>query len=391
MKFLKWWRGDSDSHAQRFLLILVLAVVSLLAWAALAEVEQSARTTGQIIASSRTQLIQASNEGVIERIEVQEGQQVKKGALLVSLESAQTKAAVEESRAKVAALQSMLLRLQAEVFSHPLVYTAELTEGYPAFVDNQKALFDRRQRALNEEIKSLNRMLVEAQRELKISAPLIKKGDIAETEVIRMRRSIAELEGSITNRRNRYFQDAQAEMTKAEEDLATQQQILLERTTNLERTKLHAPADGLVRNIRITTLGGKVRPGDVVMELFPTDSELIVESKLKPADLAFVKVGQAASVKLDAYDYAIFGVLRGVVTYVSPDALSEDTRNGEHIYYRVRVKVDTKQSIETKGGKKLELQPGMTVQCEIRTGAMSVLNYIAKPIVKTFTSSFSER
>lgn len=378
--------------AQRFLIMLLLSLICFVVWSAIAEVEQSARSTGQIIASARTQLIQASNEGVLENIAVQEGQSVKKGDLLVSLESAQAQAAADESKAKVAALQIMLVRLQAEVFSHPLLINQELKDQYPAFVENQAALFDRRQRAVNEEIKSLNRMLTEAQHELRLSQPLIKTGDIAETEIIRMRRSIAELEGSITNRRNRYFQDAQAEMTKAEEDLATQQQILVERTTNLVRTKLHAPVDGIVRNIRITTLGGKVRSGDVVMELLPTDGELVVEVKLKPSDLAFVKVGQPASIKLDAYDYAIFGVLHGKVIYVSPDALTEDTRTGEHIYYKVQIKVDIQQPMhKTHGGKKLEIQPGMTVQAEIRTGAMTVLNYIAKPIVKTFTSSFSER
>ena len=392
MKWPEVFKMGPLGNAERSLLMMLLALVTLVSWASIAEVEQSARTTGQIIASSRTQLIQASNDGVIERIEVQEGSKVKKGDLLVSLESAQAAAAVQESKAKVAALQTMLARLQAEVFGRPLVFSRELIDNYPAFVENQKALFNRRQRAVNEEIDSLGRMLAEVRLELRMSMPLTKSGDIAETEIIRMRRSIAELEGGITNRRNRYFQDSQTEMTKAEEDLASQQQILVERTTNLERTKLHAPADGVVRNIRITTLGGKVRPGDVVMELLPTDSDLIVEVKLKPADLAFVKVGQAASIKLDAYDYAIFGVLHGKVTYVSPDALTEDTRTGEHIYYRVQIKVDAQQPThQTKGGKKLEIQPGMTVQSEIRTGSMTVLSYIAKPIVKTFTSSFSER
>lgn len=393
MRFLSFLKDKFEvGHAQRFLLMMCFSLVCLVTWAAFAKVEQSARTTGQIIASSRTQLIQASNEGVIERIEVQEGQTVKKGDLLVSLESAQTEAAVQESKAKVAALQSMLARLQAEVFLRPLIFPRDLTDNYSSFVENQKALFERRQRAVNEEINSLNRMLVEAKRELRLSMPLIKSGDIAETEVIRMRRSIAELEGSITNRRNRYFQDSQAEMTKAEEDLASQQQILVERTTNLERTKLHAPADGIVRNIRITTLGGKVRSGDIVMELLPTDGDLVVEVKLKPADLAFVTVGQPASIKLDAYDYAIFGVLHGQVIYVSPDALTEDTRSGEHIYYRVQIKVDSQQpASKTKGGKRLEIQAGMTVQSEIRTGSMTVLSYITKPIVKTFNSSFSER
>lgn len=231
---MKWpdvFKMSPLGNAERSLLMMLVALISLVTWASVSEVEQSARTTGQIIASSRTQLIQASNDGVIERIEVHEGQQVKKGQLLVSLESAQAAAAVQESQAKVAALQTMLARLQAEVFARQLVFSKELTDKYPAFVENQRALFNRRQRAVNEEIDSLGRMLAEVRLELRMSMPLTKSGDIAETEIIRMRRSIAELEGSITNRRNRYFQDSQAEMTKAEEDLASQQQILVERTT----------------------------------------------------------------------------------------------------------------------------------------------------------------
>jgi multidrug resistance efflux pump len=343
-----------------------------------------------VIALSRTQVIQAANDGVVEAIMVREGDSVVRGQLLMQLDTSQLNAAVQDSRAKVAALRATLARLRAEVFQRPLVFEGIDPSAYRPFLVNQTDLFKRRKRALDEEVATLQRMLANVQEELDLSLPLLAHGDIAQTEIIRLRKSVAELQGAITNRQNKFFQDAQADMTKAEEDLATQEQMLIERTSNLERMQLLAPADGLVRNVRVTTLGGRVRPGDVVMDLLPTRSELIVEAKLRPQDLAFIAVGQRASVKLDAYDYSIFGILDGEVIYVSPDALSEDTRQGEHIYYRVHIRIDGNH-LKTRAGKPIEITPGMTAQVEIATGQMSVLRYITKPLVKTVNASLTER
>jgi HlyD family type I secretion membrane fusion protein len=164
----------------------------------------------------------------------------------------------------------------------------------------------------------------------------------------------------------------------------------VDRKTNLERMQIFAPSDGLVRNLRMTTLGGRVRPGDVVMELFPTDSELIVEGKLKPSDLTHVAVGQFATVKLDAFDYSIYGVLDGKVSYISPDALTETVAGQEHIYYRVHIRINPEQ-MPSANHKKIEINPGMTAQLEIRTSEMSVLRYLTKPLIKTISESFTER
>ena len=205
---------------------------------------------------------------------------------------------------------------------------------------------------------------------------------------------LAEINGQISNRRNKYFQDAQADMTKAEEDLATQSQALAERKTLLERSDISAPADGLVKSIQLTTLGAKVKPGDVIMELLPTSSALIVEAKLKPADIAYVRQGLPAAIKLDAFDYSIYGVLRGQVVYLSPDALMERTQAGEQAYYRVQIKMDEAalaQRNQASAGKPVVIQPGMTATVEISTGRQSVLAYLAKPIAKTFSEALSER
>ena len=374
---------------QRLVLAMALMLVISAIWMHVTDIPQLARSQGQVIAMQRTQIIQSANDGVVQLIPVREGDFVKKGALLMQLDAAQAEAAVDDSLGRVAALKAMLARLRAEVFQRPLEFDPSLKD-YPHFTKNQRDLYERRQRALREEIATLTNMLGHVNQELKMSLPLLDTGDIALTEILRLRRSVAELEGTISNRQNKFFQDTQAEMTKAEEDLSTQEQVLIDRKTNLERMQIFAPSDGLVRNLRMTTLGGRVRPGDVVMELLPTSSELIVEAKLKPSDLAFVKPGQAATVKLDAFDYSIYGVLDGAVTYVSPDALSEMMAGQEHIFYRVQVKVNSEQMPSTHH-KSIEVTPGMTAQVEIRTGQMSVLSYLTKPLIKTVSSAFSER
>jgi multidrug efflux pump subunit AcrA (membrane-fusion protein) len=375
---------------QRLVLLLATMLICGFYWASWAEIPQKARGAGQVIALSRTQVIQAANDGVVQSILVHEGDAVKKGQLLMQLDASQLNAATEDSRVKVAALRATLTRLRSEVFQRPLKFEGIDTVTYGAFIKNQTALYQRRKKALVEEIETLQSMQANVQQELTLSLPLLAAGDIAKTEIIRLQRSVSELKGAITNRRNKFFQDAQTDMTKAEEELATQEQMLIERSTNMERMKIFAPDDGLVRNVRVTTLGGRVRPGDVLLDLLPTNSELIIETKLKPQDLAFISLGHPAAVKLDAYDYSIYGILDGQVIYVSPDALTEDTRAGDHIYYRVQVRIN-KNNLKTQLGKLVQITPGMTTQVEIETGKMSVLSYLTKPLVKTFTSSLTER
>jgi multidrug efflux pump subunit AcrA (membrane-fusion protein) len=306
------------------------------------------RAQGQVIASSRTQVAQAANDGVVQKFEVREGrQQVRKGQLLVMLERNQAGAAYGDSTGKVAALKANLIRLRAEVFSRPLVFPADVRR-HPVFVENQTQLSTRRQQA----------------------------------------------------------------------ELSTQEQLLSERSTTLERTEIRAPADRLVRRIQVSTLGARARAGDTVLELLPTGGNLVVEATLKPADRAFIREGLAATVKLDACDYAVYGSLHGRVTYVGPDALSEQTRTADHIDYQVHVTLDPPPpepvpappaapgmqaaipGLELLGGlssgrkpqpSALAIQPGMTTTVEIRPGSQTVLKYLTKPVTKTLNESLTER
>jgi len=371
-----------------FLALFVL-IIPFISWANYAELEQISHATGNVIATTKTQEIQSANDGVIEDILVSEGQHVKKGDVLIRLEKSQNKAAYDSSIAKVAALQATLVRLRAEVYGKPLIFPA-IVKQFPEFVSTQTELFHRRQLALNDEISAINDSLVLAQHELDLNLPLVKSGDVGAAEVIKLKRQIADLKGQMLNKKNKYFQDSQAEMTKAEEELSTKEQELADKSVTLDRSVIVASMDAIVKNIVITTKGAKVKPGDVILELVPSGDELIVEAKLSPADISFVKVGQKAAVKLDAYDYSIYGIFNGKVKYISPDTLVEKTSQGDKYTFRVWISLDTKE-LMAKNGKTIEIAPGMTTQVDIVTGSRTVLSYLTKPITKTLSESFHER
>jgi len=369
--------------------ILFLVLVPFFIWASYAYLDQISHARGQVIAAAKTQEIQSAIDGVVEKIYVNEGDHVKKGDRLVVLEQSQAQAAYEDSKAKVAALQATLARLKAEVYEKPLVFPESVKE-YKEFIENQTALFHRRQRALNDDIAALSESLILAKEELNLNLPLLKSGDIGATEIIRLKRQIAELKGKLSKTRNKYFQDSQTDMTKAEEELSTKEQELADKTITLERTTITSPMNAIVNNIIMTTQGARVRPGDVILELVPFGDELIIEAKLPPADISFVRPGQKASVKLDAYDYSIYGIFHGKVKYISPDTLMEKTSEGEKYYFRVLITLGETEII-AKNGKKINLTPGMTTQVDIVTGSRSVLTYLTKPVTKTFSEAFHER
>ncbi|MBN2721825.1 MAG: HlyD family efflux transporter periplasmic adaptor subunit [Campylobacterales bacterium] len=368
---------------------LFILIVPFLIWASWATLDQISHAPGQVIATAKTQEIQAATDGVVEKIFVKEGQHVKKGEKLVVLEKEKAQAAYYDSKAKVAALKATLARLQAEVYDKPLVFPEDV-KGYPEFISNQTELFKRRQQALNDETSALKESLSLAQEELSNNLPLLESGDIGSSEIIRLKRQVADLKGQISNKRNKYFQDSQTDMTRAEEELSTKEQELTDRKVNLEWTDILSPMDAIVNNILITTKGARVRPGDVIMELVPFGDRLIIEAKLPTTDVSFVKKGQRVAVKLDAYDYSIYGIFDGTVEYISPDTLVEKTPQGDKYYFRVKIVLDETKLI-AKNGKEIEVTPGMTTQVDIITGERTVWQYLTKPITKTLSEAFHER
>ncbi|AIR03542.1 hypothetical protein JT31_02600 [Cedecea neteri] len=375
------------------ILIIVTLLACLIVWASVSKIESVARARGNVIAAQRTQVIQASTDGVISQINISEGQHVKKGQVLVNMEQEQAQAALQDLEGKVAALRTSLSRLQAEVYGRPLQFP-ESTQKYDVFISNQTELYNRRKEALSAEINALTKSKNLVSRERELASRLLKTGDIGQADVLRLERQQVDLEGQITAKQNKFFQDAQAELTKVDEELSTQEQVLADREINFSRTRIISPVDGIVSKIEINTAGARVRPGDIIMNILPTSSKLIIEVKMPPADIGNIRVNLPASVKLDAYDYTIYGTLPGTVSYISPDALVDKTAKGDEFYYRVHIVIDYAFLLEhnrEKPSQKIDLQPGMTSTVEVFTGERTILEYMAKPLIKTFSESLGEK
>jgi adhesin transport system membrane fusion protein len=205
-----------------------------------------------------------------------------------------------------------------------------------------------------------------------------------------VQRGLNEAEARLVNRRNKFLEDARLELAKAEDDIAQSGQTLTLRKQEQQDSVFSAMVPGIVKNIRVTTVGGVLRPGEELMQIIPVDDDLMIEAKVSTADIARVIPGLEATVRFDTFDYTIFGGVKGEVAFVSADSLKEETNRGMDIYYRVRVK-PASYPVTSTTGMVLDVLPGMTVQVDIRTGERTVMDYLLKPLRKTLSESFGER
>ena len=369
--------------------ITLVGLAIFVIWASFASLDEITRAQGSVIASSRTQVIQSQEGGTIEAILVKEGDIVEAGEILVQIEQTRAETSFLEARARAIGLSATAARLRSEIFGSPPKWPEGISD-YPDFKSNQASLLTKRREAINEEVQSIEAILKLVRDELNMLKPLLSTGDVSRTEVLRLQRQEADLMAQITNKKNKYFQDAQAEMNRVEEELAGVQQTLTQRKNQLEQTTLKAPLRGIVKNVRVTTRGGVLRPGEEVMQIVPLEDDLVIEAKVLPTDIAFLKPGLEASVKVDAYDATIYGTLPGTLTYISPDTLVEETRQGSQAYYRVQVRTTGRQ-FSGRPDADLEIQPGMTALVEIKTGSKTVLQYLTKPVTKTLSEALGER
>lgn len=373
-------------------LLLFAALALFLLWAGLFEIDQTVRAQGQIIPIARTQVIQAADGGVLEKLLVEEGQRVQAGQQLAVLERERSSAGLDESRAKQAALTAALVRAQAEASGRAPVFAGEL-QRHPEFVAAQSALYAQRQQGLQQELATLDEALDMAQQELRMNEGLLKTGDTSQLEVMRARRQVGELEGKRNATRNKYLQEARLEASKLSEELASNRYKLEERQSILGKTVLTAPITGVVKYLKLTTIGGVLRAGDELMQISPTEGEMVFEVKINPADIGQLDLGLPVSIKLDAFDYSVYGSLQGRLVYLSSDTLTEQSPNGQSTYYRAQVRLDAEQAQTHPNPMlaKVALKPGMTATVDIRTGHRSVLKYLAKPVYKAFGGAMNER
>ena len=373
--------------------LLFAGLAGFVLWAALFDIDQAVRAQGQVIPSARTQVIQSADGGVLEKLLVVEGQTVRAGEQLAVLERERSVAGFDESRAKQASLLAALERTRAEAADRSLEFGPAL-KAYPEFVAVQQALYEQRKRGLQMEMATLKDALDTAIEELRMNESLLKTGDTSQLEVMRARRQVGEIEGKRNATRNKYLQEARLEATKLAEDMASNRYKLDERQSVLGHTVLTTPIAGVVKYLKLTTIGGVLRAGDELMQVSPTEGEMVFEVKINPVDIGQLNTGLPVSIKLDAFDYSIYGSLDGRLTYISADTLAEQGANGQtSSFYRAQVRLDAERA-QTHPNLKLAnvaLKPGMTATVDIRTGNRSVLQYLAKPVYKAFAGAMNER
>ncbi len=375
------------------LIILVISatILGFIGWSLWAELDQVARAPGRVVPFARVQVVQSEQDGAIARIAVREGARVKAGDLLIALDTVQLEAAVREARLKVAGYESRMARINAELYQRPLAFPDSLKD-FPEFTANQRQLYTQRRASLEGELATLRNLARLQQQELDLNQPLLATGDVARSEIIAMRQRVVETEGRISALNAQYLRELQGEFTSTEEQLAGAREQLARAEDSLAASRLTAPTDGIVKNVRVTTIGGVVRAGEEVLQIVPAGRKLIVESRVAPRDIAYVKVGQRARVNFDAYDSAVYGSADGKVVFVSPDTIVETAQDGStEAYYRVNLEVDTATMKQDGGSVAVDLQPGMTTTAEILTGKTTVWNYLTKPIFKTVSQSMQEQ
>ncbi|MBC2667284.1 HlyD family type I secretion periplasmic adaptor subunit [Novosphingobium flavum] len=380
---------EQDRHPAwlGFSLLLLATVLGLLVWSRFAVLEEVTTGPAQIVPSGKVQVIQSLEGGIVSALKVHEGDVVEAGQPLIVIDPTRAESAFNEMDRRRRALIASAARLRAESMGLPLNFPAEIAADADLIRDETSAYRVRLQ-AVSDATAGLRRSIELMQRELAITGPMSDRGLVPEVEVLRLRRQISEAQLQMSERTNRYRADAGTELSRVESELAQVSEVAAGRRDAVSRTVLRAPVRGTVKNVQVTTIGGVVQPGADMMEIVPLRDVLLVEARIKPADVAFIRPGQEATVKLAAYNYLVYGSLKGRVESISPDTLRENRRPDEEAFYRVLV--STGQSTLVHQGKALTIIPGMTGTVDILTGRRTVFDYFLRPVLK-IDEAFRER
>ncbi|MDG0802625.1 HlyD family type I secretion periplasmic adaptor subunit [Pectobacterium polaris] len=397
-------------------------------WAGLANIDEVTRGDGKAIPSSRLQKIQNLEGGIITEVFIREGQVVNAGDPLLRLDDTRFASNVGETEADRLALLSRIERLNAEISGQDLVLSEEITTQAPKIAAGEKELYNSRRQQLHNEISGLEEQLIQRQQELrdfsakeiqfrnslgllqqeiKMSEPLIAEGAISKVEVLRLRRAevetrgqldsiklsipraesaIKEGENKIEETRSRYKSEALSQLSEAQTSLnkiAATGKALEDR---VNRTLVVSPVRGIVQQVLVNTIGGVIQPGSDLVEIVPLDDKLLVEAKIRPQDIAFLHPGQDAIIKLTAYDYTIYGGLKGQLEQISPDTVTDKEGNS---FYIIRLRTD--KNYLGSADKPLLIIPGMVASVDIITGKKTILSYLLKPIIRAKAEALRER
>ena len=359
--------------------IIGLGLLVFFIWAALFKLEEVSTGTGKVIPSSKEQIIQSLEGGILTKLDVKEGDIVEKGTILAQFDPTRFASNVGESQSLLVSSLATSARLRAEVNGTALQFP-EIVQKDSQLVREETQLYNTRRINLEESISDLTTSLTLVQQELRMTEPLVAKGAASEVEVLRLKRQASDLQKQINDTRSQYYVKAREELSKANTDVETQRQIVKGKSDTLNRTVFRAPVRGVVKEIDVMTLGGVIPPYGKIMTIVPLDEQLLIEARISPRDIAFIRPNQQALVKITAYDYAIYGGLHGKVTVISPDTIRDEVKQ-DQFYYRVYIRTDS-DKLRNKQGKTFAITPGMVATVDIRTGQKTVLDYLIKPFNK---------
>ena len=358
------------------------AVVVFVLWAAFAFVDEIVRGQGEMISSSRPQIIQNLEGGILAELSVSEGDIVNRGDVLARLQSTQFQSQADDLSDQITALTVRQLRLEAELAGQfDFAVPKGLGATMQGLLASERALLNARQTDFLSRREGAQRVLDQAAKERALLEDLLKRNIVALIEVTRARKAHADARIKLDEIMTQTELDRAQAYSDTLKELNTLRQTYKSAQDQLNRTVLVSPMRGVVNNLSVTTIGGVVRPGEEIMQIIPLDEELFVEARVSPRDIAGVRPGQAATIKLSAYDYTIYGALRGEVRLISADTFKDERKQDGDPHYKVTLGVDTSDLSERQRG--IAIRPGMQAEVELHTGSKTVLQYLLKPLYKS--------
>ncbi len=372
----------SETHytgAVRLITISAALILISLVWAWFGVLDEVSTGTGKVIPSSRDQVLQSLEGGILTELYVHEGDRVKAGQVVARLDATRSQSSVGESAARYRAALAAASRLRAEVNDDPLTFPNEL-KAYPDLIASETRLYKTKRAQLTDSTRQFNESLALANKELAITQRLAKTGAASSVEVLRLQRDKSDLELKLTDMRSQYYVQAREELAKASAEADSLAEVIKGREDTVTRLTIRAPMNGIVKNIKVSTVGGVIPPNGELMNIVPLNDRLLIEARLSPRDIAFIHPGQRAVVKISAYDYAIYGGMNGVVESISPDTIQDEVKP-EIYYYRVFIRTDN-DYVQNKAGKRFSISPGMVSTVDIKTGEKTIMDYLVKPFNK---------
>jgi len=380
-EFGVWVNGGSRRQLltrTKGLVRLVLVFLGVfVVWACLAVLDEVSTGVGKIVPTSREQVVQSLEGGVLAMLAVRQDDIVEPGQILAQLDPTVTQSTIEESAAKYRAALASAARLQAEVSQDDRPQFSVELNDFPELRASELQLFEARRKSLSDMLNWITESKTLVQDELSISQALTARGAASNVEVIRLKRQLVELQLKETEVRADYIVSAREELAKVNAEFTSLSSVMRGREDALKRMTIRSPVRGIVKDIEVSTIGGVVTPNGNLMTIVPLDDQLLVEARILPRDIAYIHPGQRANVKLTAYDYAIFGGLEGQVHTISPDTIQDEAKPGEY-YYRVYIRT-AEDALVSTAGTRFPIVPGMVATVDIHTGEKTVMDYLMKP------------